>query len=314
MYRFEANMQISEIISPVSRNLLEKELVPEKKLRNTNFGNNEIYVFSAHDSPNLMNEVGRLREIAFRKAGGGTGKNVDIDKYDTAENPYMQLIVWDKQNKEILGGYRYINCREYAEKGEDKIKLATTGLFEFSQEFKTKYLPYTIELGRSFVQPDFQAGSSTRKTLFALDNLWDGLGALLVQNPGTKYFFGKVTMYTHFDMYARDIILYFLNRFFPDKDRLVYPVEPLYITTKKEILDKIFIGKDYSENKKIMSKQVRLRNELFPPLINSYMNLSPTMRCFGTAINYNFGAVEETGIMINIEDIYNSKKRRHMKY
>jgi hypothetical protein len=305
---------MKEIIAPVNKDILEAELTQDKFMRVTNFGENSIYVCTAHDSPNVMKEVGRLREIAFRKAGGGTGKEADIDSYDTADTPYKQLIVWDPKDREITGGYRFIDLNILKPEIRSDLKLATQGLLHFSDKFIQDYLPYTIELGRSFVQPNFQSGSPARKTLFALDNLWDGLGALLVNNPGIKYFFGKVTMYTHFDKFARDLILYFMNHHFKDDDKLVYPKEPLSYHHSISDLDYFFEGHDYDENKKILSKEVRARGENVPPLINSYMSLSGTMKCFGTSINKNFGNVEETGILVTVEDIYESKKRRHLKF
>ncbi len=303
-----------DIIPAVSKELLKKELTEDKFVRNTNYGDNELYILSHHDSPNLMMEIGRLREIAFRIAGGGTGKEADIDSYDTASNPYKQLIVWDKEQEEIIGGYRFINLNNPPVDKNGDYKLATKGLFEFSDEFMKEYMPYTIELGRSFIQPDFQARKASRKTLFALDNLWDGLGALVVSNPEVKYFFGKVTMYTHFNKYARDLILYFLNNQFYNQNRLVYPVTPLKYYTDEKVLKNIFTENNYKDNYKILSREVRNNEETIPPLINSYMNLSPTMKCFGSAINNHFGNVEETGIMVTIEDVYESKKRRHLDF
>ncbi len=297
---------------PVSREALLDELTKDKFVRNTNYGNNKIFVFSHHDSPNLMKEVGRLREIAFRSAGGGTGKEYDIDSYDIAENSFQQLIVWNEKSQEILGGYRFIDCNKAPRDENGKLKLATTGLFGFSEKFRTAYLPYVIELGRSWVQPKFQAKTARRQALFALDNLWDGLGALVVDYPHIKYFFGKVTMYLSYNRQARDILLFFLNRYFPDTENLVFPNQPLPVYTSKSKLEKLFTGKDFDENYRILNQEIRKTGENIPPLINSYMNLSPTMKTFGTALNAKFGNVEETGIMITIADVYSSKKNRHI--
>ena len=96
------------IMAPVSLDLIKAELTPSKKLRDTNKGSNEIYVVNHFDSPNIMLEIGRLREEAFRDSGGGSGLAVDIDEFDTMENPYQQLIVWDPDAEKILGGYRFI--------------------------------------------------------------------------------------------------------------------------------------------------------------------------------------------------------------
>ncbi len=303
---------MKDLIDPVEKEILVDELSKDKFVRKTNYGNNEIYIITHHNSPNVMREIGRLREVSFRLAGGGTGKSVDIDTYDTAKNPYYQLIVWEPRLKEIIGGYRFINCSVVPKDEKGNIKLATTGLFDFSEEFINNYLPYSIELGRSFVRPEYQAKNVGRKALFALDNLWDGLGALTVEQPDIKYFIGKITMYVHFDKEARDLILYFFSKYFPDNEKLVTAKVPLGLTTDIEKLKKTFSGKNYEEDYKILSRKVRKRDENIPPLFNSYMNLSPTMKVFGTSINNNFGGVEETGIMVSIDDIYESKKNRHI--
>lgn len=299
------------IISAVPREKLIKELVPERFVRKTNYGNNEIYIFTHHDSPMLMREIGRLREMSFRHAGGGTGKKIDIDELDTRKDSYQQLIVWDPEDQNILGGYRFFKCME-AEKGcFDIDKLSTSHYFKFSEEFKKTYLPHMIELGRSFVQP-FLASGERRKGLFALDNLWDGLGSLIIDNPGMRYFFGKVTMYPHFDRLARDMILHFLYKHFGDPDKLVTPIDPMPLYLEREEITSLLTGNNFLEDYKILSLQVRKLGERIPPLINAYMNLSPTMKTFGTVINTDFGYVEETGIMITLKDMYISKVNRHL--
>jgi hypothetical protein len=304
---------MKEIIPPVPRELLEAELTPEKFQRKTNKADNEIYIFTYHDSPNLMREIGRLRELTFRSAGGGVGEELDIDQYDTSDaHPYQQLIVWDPSNKEILGGYRYLHCSGLGKDAHGEVPLATAHLFNFSDPFINEYLPHVIELGRSFVQPDYQSTKAGSKALFALDNLWDGLGALMIDYPEVKYFFGKVTMYTHYNQEARNLILYFFSKFFPDPDKLVWPKIPMVYHTDPEKLKALFEGKDYDEAYKILSQEVRKLGENIPPLINAYMNLTPNMRTFGTAISDEFGDVEETGILISIEDIYDVKIDRHV--
>jgi hypothetical protein len=305
---------MEKIISPVSKYELEKELTKDKFVRKTNYGNNDVYIFTHRDSPNLMREVGRLRELSFRTAGGGTGKAIDIDQYDISDYPYQQLIVWDPAEKEILGGYRFFICYKPKEGYEVVKHLATSGLFNFSEKFIKEYFPYLIELGRSFVQPAYQLTAGSRKGLFALDNLWDGLGALVVDNSEMRYFFGKVTMYPQFNKEARDLILFFLDKYFNDQEKLVTPVEPLELNLDQKKLNSIFHGKTYLENYKILSQRVRSAGENIPPLFNTYMNLSPTMKVFGTVISKDFGNVQETGIMITLKDVYASKLRYFTSY
>lgn len=296
------------IIDPINRELIESELTPERFMRDTNNAGNKIYVVTAGNAPYTMQEIGRLREVSFRDAGGGTGCDTDIDEYDMAEGGYKQLIVWDPKDREIVGGYRYI----FAEGSHPKY-LSTEHYFRFSDKFRTEFLPYTIELGRSFIQPNYQGTRSNPKGIYALDNLWDGLGALMVQNPEKRYFFGKVTMYGDYNKQARNTLIYFLSKYFTDHDHLVDPIYPIDLHLDTPELKELFCGADYAEDYKILVKAIRGFDENIPPLINSYMNLSPSMRVFGTVCNPDFGSVEETGILITIEDIYPKKIERHKK-
>lgn len=305
-------LNIEDVILPIDKKLLISELTKDRFLRKTNNGNNEIYVISAVDSPNLMLEIGRLREISFRDSGGGTGKSTDIDDHDLGDDGFKQLIVWNPEANEIIGGYRFIDCKNLHIDEEGHVHTPTAKLFGYSEKFIKEYLPYTIELGRSFVQPAYQPSKNLRKGMYSLDNLWDGLGALVLDYPDTKYFFGKVTMYPHFDVYARDLILYFLHKHFPDSDRLVFPHEPLQFKTEISKLENALKSASYETDYKNLIQLVRNKNENIPPLVNAYMNLSATMRTFGTALNASFGEVEETGIIITINDLYESKKDRYL--
>ena len=300
------------IIAPVSLELIKAELTPNKKLRETNKSHNEIYVITHHDSPNVMREIGRLREEAFRDSGGGSGLSMDIDEFDTMENPYQQLIVWDPDAERILGGYRYILGPDIKLGEDGQPLLATSHMFHFSDRFIKEYLPYTIELGRSFVSPEYQSSKAGAKGLFALDNLWDGLGALCIINPAMKYFFGKMTMYPEFNRQARDLIQHFLFKHFEDKEKLVTPVDPLRIETDRSYMDSILKEDDFKNDYKCLNAEVRRLGENIPPLVNSYMSLSPTMRTFGGGINHEFSEAEETCILITFDEIYEAKKARHI--
>lgn len=301
-----------EIIQPVSKELLRAELTPEKQLRMTNKSNNEIFVITAHDSPNVMREIGRLRELAFRSAGGGTGKALDIDEFDTMPNCCKQLIVWNPDAEEIIGGYRYLFGSDWQIDEKGQPKLATSHMFHFSEKFMNEYAPYTVELGRSFVSLEYQNVRSNTKSIFALDNLWDGLGALTVINPDVKYFFGKVTMYPSYIRRGRDMILYFLKKHFGDKENLIVPLKPLRIESDPMELATLFSEDDFKADYRILNREIRRLGYNIPPLVNAYMNLSPTMRLFGTAINYGFGDVEETGILIAVDEILEDKRVRHI--
>lgn len=300
---------MNPIIQPVDRKLLIKELTATKYIRTTRKGGNELYEVTYQDSPNIMREIGRLRELSFRTSGGGTGKDCDIDEFDTDPKfAYKQLIVWDPDNQEIIGGYRYILCG-----GLPIEKLATKELFVYSEEFVNDYLPFTIELGRSFIQPNYQSMNLRRKSLYSLDNLWDGLGALMIKYSNYKYFFGKVTMYSSYNLKARNTLLNFLHKYFDDPDTLVYPIEPLDYDSNNKYYQELFNNLEYNDAYRVLQKEIKQNGENIPPLINSYMNLSPSMKVFGTALNKGFGDVEETGILVNIKDIYPEKVERHLR-
>ena len=301
-----------QIIDEISPDLVAAELTPERLLRRTNKGNHEIYVVDGREAPAVMREIGRLREIAFRAAGGGTGKDCDIDRYDLMDPPCRQLIVWDPESRMILGGYRFIIGEDIRFEEDGTPRIATSHMFDFSPRFVKEFLPSTIELGRSFVRVGYQSSREAAKSIYALDNLWDGLGALTVVYPQIRYLFGKVTMYPSYNQECRNMILYFLNKHFPDPDRLVTPRTPLDTHTDTEALDAMFTFDSFKEDYKILNKAIRDHGYNIPPLVNAYMGLSPTMRMFGTAINDEFGDVEESGIFFAISEIFEEKKQRHI--
>ncbi len=300
------------IIAPISKDLIKSELTPAKKLRDTNKGHNEIFIVNHFDSPNIMKEIGRLREEAFRDSGGGSGLSMDIDEFDTMDHPYQQLIVWDPDGEKIIGGYRYLLGTDIKLDENGQPVLATAHMFHFSEKFIKEYLPFTIELGRSFIAPEYQSRQAGMKALFALDNLWDGLGALAIEKPDMKYFFGKMTMYPEYNREARDLIQHFLFKHFEDKEKLVTPIDPLVIETDKAYMDSILTADDFNEDYKLLNSAVRKHGVNIPPLVNAYMSLSPTMKMFGGGINHEFSEAEETCILITFDEIHQAKKERHI--
>ncbi|MFY0643556.1 MAG: GNAT family N-acetyltransferase [Bacteroidia bacterium] len=303
-------MDLSYIRKPIAKSIIKDELSSDLFVRHSNKGSNEIYIVNQHNAPNVVQEIGRLREVTFATAGGGTGMPVDLDEFDTSELCYEQLILFNPEDEEIVGGYRFIECSKVIH--TNPIQLSTAHYFNFTEKFVTQFLPHTIELGRSWIQPLYQPSVNARKGIFTLDNLWDGLGAIAVDNPQIKHFFGKVTMYTNYNAEARDAVLYLMNHFFEDKEELVKPKHPLPELSDIDDFKAEIEDLDFKEAMKVLQRYTKDRGENIPPLINNYMQLSPSMKAFGTAANPDFGDVEETGILVTIDDIYDSKKERHI--
>ena len=301
---------MENIIEPVDRKLLEAELTQDRFLRKTNAAGNDIYMIDAHNAPNVMLEIGRLRELTFRAAGGGTGKAIDIDEYDTCEIPFKQLLVWNAEEKEIISSYRFILGRDVPLDENGYPHTPCSKLFRFSQTFIENQWQKSIELGRSFVQPKYQATSNSRLGLFSLDNMWDGLGTLIVDYPDQEYFFGKMTMYNSYNRVARNMILNFLEKRFKGDTSLITPFNPTQKSEKP--LKEMFTGGTLAEDFKILNQNILDIKTTIPPLIKAYMSLSSTMQYFGASANEEFGEVEEIAILLTIKDIYDKKINRHI--
>ncbi|MDD4969269.1 MAG: GNAT family N-acetyltransferase [Paludibacter sp.] len=311
---YNAFFNMKPIISPVDREILKRELSEDKFLRPTNKAHNEIYVITAHNAPNVMREIGRLREISFRSGGGGTGEELDTDEYDYMEKPYNQLIVWDPLAEEIIGGYRYLPGIDvdFDEDGQPKFVMAH--LFTFTEKFIQDFIPYTIELGRAFVQPDYQTSKMGTKSLFALDNLWDGLGALMLTVKNARYFIGKVTIYEHYPLIARELIYEYMHRYFPDPDGMISPKNPIHVSDKTNQLAKeLFVHNDSAADYKALQKAIRVEGETIPSMFSAYIGLTHTMRFFGSIYDPDFGSVYETGIMITMSDLLEVKRKRYIE-
>lgn len=301
------------IIAPVEREALLSELNEKTLLRKTNRAGNELYVVGP-ESVNVLREIGRLREIAFRNDGGGTGMELDIDMFDT--NPaygYKQLVLWDPDAQEIIGGYRFCLCDQAVFDRFGQPYLTSSHMFQFSKRFLRDYLPYTLELGRSFVSVEYQSSKAGAKSLYALDNLFDGIAAIgVLYNRRIKYFFGKATIYRGYPTEAREVIMVFLHKYFGKNSRLIRIRKEVKVENPRRY-SKLFRGLNFKEGYKVLKAEVTKMGVFIPPLVNTYMNLSPTMDYFGTGINDEFGDVYDSGIMINFEDLYPEKRERHLE-
>jgi len=316
-------MKAKTIIAPVDKELLKRELTDKHFLRDTNHAGNKLYIVDNQCAPNVLREIGRLREIAFREGGGGTGKEVDLDAFDLdAAFKYKQLVLWDPDAECIIGGYRYVLCDEVMYDRFGQPIMPSAHLFRFTQRFLRNGFLRTIELSRSFIRPEYQSSEQGMKSLYALDNLFDGLGGLIMLYKGRMdYFFGKMTIYPSFPEKGLGLLLYFLRKHFGSweaelqerLDRMVIPKNPVKIRMSKEY-GEILTEDDFAADYKILKREIQQMGVNIPPLVNTYMNMSPTMKSFGAGINDEFGDVIEAGILIKFDEMHPDKARRHLNF
>lgn len=316
-------MKAKTIIAPVEKELLKRELTDKHFLRDTNHAGNKLYIVDNQCAPNVLREIGRLREIAFREGGGGTGKEVDLDAFDLdAAFKYKQLVLWDPDAECIIGGYRYVLCNEVMYDRFGQPIMPSAHLFRFTQRFLRNGFLRTIELSRSFIRPEYQSSEQGMKSLYALDNLFDGLGGLIMLYKGRMdYFFGKMTIYPSFPEKGLGLLLYFLRKHFGSweaelqerLDRMVIPKNPVKIRMSKEY-GEILTEDDFAADYKILKREIQQMGVNIPPLVNTYMNMSPTMKSFGAGINDEFGDVIEAGILIKFDEMHPDKARRHLNF
>lgn len=306
-------MELKKIIDPVDLDLIKAELTPDKKLGDTNKGGNELYVITWKDAPNTLREIGRLRELTYREAGASSGNEIDLDEYDLMENPYRQLIVWDPDAQAIIGGYRFIIGPDVVMKEDGQPKITSSHLYRFSDEFIKDYLPHVMELGRSFVTPEYQSSKAGTKSIFTMDNLWDGIASVILEHPNIIYLIGKMTIYPAYNKGARNLIIHFLNKHFNDPDELVRPFKPIEVADNPDLMNLILNEEDLKKDYRLLKDAVRRLGTNIPPLVNSYINTSSSMKMLGSTINDELGDAIETGIMICFNEMYNDKVERHME-
>ena len=294
------------IIEPVATSRLKAELNERSFLCDTSHGGFQVYLVDGDFAPSVMQEIGRLRELAFRSNGGGTGKAVDLDRFDLDSSlGFKQIVLWDPSAEIIAGGYRILfgdRCRLAA---DGQPMMPSAHLFRFSGEFIRDYLPVTAELSRSFITSSFYKEAEAIRNVFALDGLFEGI-CHAVARTKMEYFFGKVTFYPTYPQEA----LWLISRFFAkhSASNLVsphvdYPVKPV------EGENEILASDDFKEDFRALKLEFRKRGYYLPPILNTYINLSNKFRFFGSSVNDEFGDVIEMGLLIAFEDIQPERYR-----
>ncbi|MBP9491245.1 MAG: lysophospholipid acyltransferase family protein [Aliarcobacter sp.] len=292
----------SAIAHPVSRIDLLNELKKSKLIGQTSDGK-KIFLYDYIEDSIVLKELGRLRELSFRKVGEGVNKKRDTDKYDVY---YQHIILWDENELEIVGSYRIGNSdfifRNIGVKG-----FYSNNLFAYNEEF-TPYLKNSIELGRSFVQPKYWG---TR----ALDYLWFGIGAYLKNNPNIKYMFGPVSMSASFPSVAKDMMVFYYNHYYGLTADLVEPKVPYsYSNNLSEIKD-IFDLNDKKKDFKFLKSTLANIGVTIPTLYKQYSEiaLDDGVKFLGFNVDNDFGDCVDGFILVEVEKIKDSAKQRYIE-
>lgn len=292
------------IAHPEDRRALKKELKTSQLLGSTK-DNKKIYLYdSSNNNSILLNEIGRLRELSFRKVGEGINKKRDIDKYDRY---YKHIVLWDEESLEVVGAYRIGECKQIVEE-KSSDALYTSTLFTFNENF-LPYLDESIELGRSFVQPKYWGSR-------ALDYLWYGIGAYLSSNPQIKYLYGPVSLSASYSKIAKDTLLYFFDKNFQDKENLVSAKIPYNFTSDKthmQTMNYEFNSPDYKENFKSLKKSLSMMDSNVPTLYKQYSDIAENSGVKFCAYNIDpdFSNCVDSFIIVEIDKIKESHKKRY---
>lgn len=264
-------------------------------------GGLSVIAAAAHEIPNLLQEIGRLREVTFREVGEGTGEEIDLDKFDRY---YLHLFLWDEKKDAVAGAYRLGRCdiilREYGPKG-----LYTNSLFKFEKPFLS-HLGSALEMGRSFVAPDYQ------RNMTALPLLWRGVLTWVGRNPHYRKLFGPVSISKDYDKLSRKLIVEFLEdqRMHPELAPMVKPRTPFRYGGGKKLL-KEFVStqlQDVDDCSAVISS-LETDGKGLPVLLKHYLRLNGTILSFN--VDKAFSSVLDGLIMV---DVVEADPRLPMKF
>ena len=291
----------SAIAHPVSRIDLLNELKKSKLIGQTSDGK-KIYLYDYVEDSIVLKELGRLRELSFRKVGEGVNKKRDTDKYDIY---YQHIILWDENDLEIVGSYRIGNS-DFIFKNIGVKGFYSNNLFKYNEEF-TPYLKSSIELGRSFVQPKYWG---TR----ALDYLWFGIGAYLKSNPNIKYMFGPVSMSASFPTVAKDMMIFYYSHYFKEEVNLVEGKTPYQYSNNISEIKELFDLEDKKKGFKFLKSALSNIGVTVPTLYKQYSEITEDggIKFLSFNIDKNFGDCIDGFILVEVDKIKDSAKKRYI--
>jgi putative hemolysin len=290
------------VVHPVDRRILKRELRNTRLLNITPDGK-LIYLVRHDEAPNLMRELARMREVTFRRVGEGTRREIDLDAYDRT---YQHLVLWDNEDLEIVGSYRIGVCPDLLRTGSVNA-LYTSSCFSLSPAFST-YLPHAIELGRSFVQQRYWNSN-------ALEYLWHGLGAYVIDNPHIRYLFGAVSLSVEYPREAQEMIVHFYRKWFGAEPGIVTGRAPLTLQAERRAqLNALFSSTDYNAEFRLLKNWLKERGLSFPTLYRQYTDLCEAggVKFFDFSVDRDFNNCIDGFILVDLNLLKSSKRERYL--
>lgn len=289
------------IIPPVDKALLREEFARATEWPEASHGAIKLYCIDV-GFPAILREIGRLREIAFRSGGGGTGEVLDLDRFDT--DPYYrfrQLVVWDSEEEAIAGGYRFVYGYDVHLNGQGQPDIPSAHIFRFSENFIRDGLPRTMELSRSFIAAQYQRKlDAARKSIFILDCLFKGI-CIASRMGNTPDVFGKVTFYPDYPADAFALLTAAMEKHcYGGED--IAPVQAYTVPPSTETAQ-ILTHDDFRSDFRALAATLLKRGQYLPPILKSYINLTTTLKYYGSALNDEFGNVVEMGLRLHMPDL-----------
>lgn len=261
-----------------------------------------IFLFEAAESSPVLREIGRLRELSFRAVGEGTGKRRDLDHFD---HYYQHLILWDEDDLEIAGAYRFVDAgKVVAERGVRG--LYTGSLFKL-ETHRSTFLENGLELGRSFVQPRYWGKRS-------LDYLWYGIGAYLVKNPHYRFLFGPVSISNAQPGLAKELLIYFYKLYFSPDASLSCSRNPFSFSQPMASLEKEFCGTDYKADFRKLKSLLANLGTTIPPLYKQYTGLCEPGGVVFLDFNIDpaFSNCIDGLVIVDTKKLKEAKRKRYM--
>jgi hypothetical protein len=299
---------MENLASPVDKRALAREVAALAPLVKKTPNGDLIYDVSGEQAPLCMREISRLREVSFRRIGSGSGRPSDLDAFDVGAQAYRQLFVFSPRDNQIVAGLRHRRPTH-----PDDQHVASSGIFDFSRQFRDEYLANMIDLGRMFVAPLGQGLSGGKRGIYSLDNLFLGVGAVVGRLPDIQYLFGRIVHSPLQSVALRDLVVSYLDIHHGDTLNLVRPRQASRRESSGSLIENVLSGHDPMADLRSLRRFAKSNGEGVSALLRAYLQMCPTLITFGTAADWELSGIEETCLLVPVAQTTAGKRARYLR-